>query len=84
MQRLGAGVLNTMGCAGGNTNRITDGNSELFRSQCHLTLSCSDVIQFFTLRMLMQIGSLAGLDDGFGQTLCLVTLHGGMHEFPDF
>jgi hypothetical protein len=34
--------------------------------------------------MLMQKGSLAGLDNGFSQTLCLVTLHGRMHKFPDF
>ena len=84
MKRLGTGVFNIMGCPGWNTNRITDGNKKIFRSQCHLTLSLCDVIQFFTLRMLMQMGSLAGLDNGFSQTLCLVTLHGGMHEFPDF
>ena len=48
---------------------ITSIDLKLFIAQFHLTFTHCEVIQFFTLMMLVEPSLLAWLEDGFGQTL---------------
>lgn len=82
-ERCSAGVLDFVGSIRRDAYCVAGLHDEAVVCQCHQALTLSDMVELFTLYVLVQPSFLAGRDYGLGQALQSIAMDPGMHEFPN-
>lgn len=66
-----------------NAYRVTRCDRECFSSHCHNSLTLHNIVKFFRVPMHVQLRGNARFNCGFCETLGVIAVTGGVHQFAN-